>query len=738
MGFFTVSEVPDILNKERMLEALGRNNIAIVYINPQNTFIWVEESKEGLVSSLEQSIPGFKAEKLIPSLEIKGKKLKALSFYRLEEEEPDDTFHDLFSGKVNGGFLILAFINAKEKEIELAKRYAESLLSSKDMRETKPTSPGVRGLLGPSSVHRDIYKDTEELLISKTILDSINQALLKNNLLYKMLLIYDSEAADIESYLKDKVAILAEEKIVADDFASLLSKASKIKAFPSGAKYCTQFLHLFGARVLRTIKSSSPTHVSSGISIGKIMEDGVSESQTDACLELSSLNLGSLITGLPGSGKTMEAMHISDRVINSGQCPSFIIAPTEEWNSFAISHGMNLIRLFSDSLRINFFRCPPTAKKEKFCQDLSVILSSASGAGPYKRPMEKCMLNAFVRIYASTPNPDPVDVYCEIEESIIKLHGKRTNTGIKYTKHGENIKAALENLKIILNDPKYSTNNGIKFEELLAGGAVFDMSATSIATRSFLYALILNQLYAITSSFDTTGDDKLRMFICVEEAQIIFKEEDSPAVEDLKQRIQDFRKRGVGIMLLAHNISDIDLGIRRLCQTRLYMKQAPDSAYLAAKELIFPDMETEKIIEKLKLLDSRVGALSLVTRKGKEKVQEESILIKTEAFEQTAINIPTTATMASESRTPAKLKVTLGDNFDDSTFSLQLKFLNEALYEIKPIRATNQLNLIENRRYKLCLLNDKGKIIAETEILGKPQMQVFVDKNKLLEMSDLP
>jgi hypothetical protein len=175
---------------------------------------------------------------------------------------------------------------------------------------------------------------------------------------------------------------------------------------------------------------------------------------------------------------------------------------------------------------------------------LAIILSSAAGAGPYKRPMEKCMLNAFRIVYRDTSNPDPIEVYEQIEESIIRLHGKRTNAGVKYTKHGENIKAALESLRIILNNPNYSTKNSIKFEELLTGGAVFDMSAASTATRSFLYALILNQLYAITSSFDTKGDEELRMLICIEEAQIIFKEETSPAVEDLKQRIQDFRKRG--------------------------------------------------------------------------------------------------------------------------------------------------------------------------------------------------
>jgi hypothetical protein len=736
MGFFAISSVPDLFNTEHILEAIGRNSFAVAYdINAHQTFIWVEEGKDRLIDSLTSSIPGFQVEETGFAGNLKGK-IKALSFYRMEgEEETQDAFHDLFNLNPSKGVLCLAFINVKDKETESAKRYAEALLSSKDMRETKPTSQGIRGLFGSSSVHRDVYKDSEELLIAKNILNSINEALLKNNLLYKIFLVFNSEANTLEAYLRDRVTILSETGFVADSFGSGMSKMSKIRAFPFGTKYCASFIKLYGVRVLRTITSKTNERANKGIPIGKLMNNGVSESHTDICVEPASLNLGFLITGLPGSGKTMEAMHISDRIINSGYCPSFIIAPTEEWNGFAISHGMNLMRLFSDSIPINFFRCPPNTKKEKFYQDLAIILSAASGAGPYKRPMEKCMLNAFRKIYQDTSTPDPVDVYYEIEESIIRLHGKKTNVGIKYTKHGENIKAALESLRIILNNPNYSTKEGVKFEELLVGGAVFDISSTSIATKPFLYALVLNQLYALASCFDTLGDDKLRMFICVEESQIIFKEEDSPAVEDLKQRIQDFRKRGIGLMLLAHNISDIDLGIRRLSQTRLYMKQAPDSAYLAARELIFPGIETDKVIEKLKLLDSRVGALSFITRNGNEKVQEESVFIKTEAFQQLSDICLTKNGQVSEDLITTELNVTFGDDFDASKSKLKLRFLGELVQEISRITGSQKLQLVPHRKYLLCLLNERDKVTAETLLIGKSKINLFIDQNKLLEIA---
>ncbi len=732
MTFFEILQIPDNLNREMMIEALGNSSFAVLYdLNLNRTMLWLPDDKSDLNLSLAASIPGFQAEIDATPIQISGKKLRALSFYRNDEEDTD-ILHDLFTQKKGPHFVSIAFINVGGKETERAKLYAEALLSSKGMRETRSTSNWPNSLLGSSSIHRELYKDSEELIIAKGILNSINDSALKNNLFYKPFLILEADNPNLETYLRNKFTVLSESGIDAESFPRLIEKLSKAKAFPYGSRCCSQFMRIYMARRARIVESGMSTSANSGVPIGKLMINGASESARDVCVDPQTLNLGFLINGLPGSGKTMEAMHVIDRIINSSKCPSFVIAPSEEWDGFAISHGMNLIRLFSDELPINFFRCPPIAEKERFYQDLAVVLASATGAGPFRRPMEKCMLNAFRRAYQSTAEPDPIDVYHEIEESIISLHGKRTNVGIKYTKHGENIRAALESLRIILNSPNYSKKESIKFEELLVGGAVFDMSASSTATRSFLYALILNQLYAITSSFDTKGDEELRMLICVEEAQIIFKEESSPAVEDLKQRIQDFRKRGIGLMLMAHNVNDIELGIRRLCQTRLYMKQAADSAYQAAKELIFPDVEPDKVVEKLKLLDSRIGALNFIVRKGKEKIQEESIFIKTEAFESQNGNF-TKLARTNISEITSEIRLTFADGFENSNSNVDVRYLNESVLRFA-VSGQVRVKLVKDRKYIFRLINEKGKTSSETQITAKQKLSLFLDKNKILEM----
>lgn len=364
------------------------------------------------------------------------------------------------------------------------------------------------------------------------------------------------------------------------------------------------------------------------------MKDAVFDTKKMIGIEASSLNLGTIITGLPGSGKTNEAMAIIDSIANSGKTKFCVISPTDEWSRFAQGHGFYLLKLYDSKTAINFFTCPDNVSREKFYEDLAMILSSASNAGPYRNPMEKCMLNAFRKVYAVTNNPDPVALYGAIEDSIRKFHAKKTNTGYRYTKHGENIRSALENLRAILSRPEYSAKDGMKLDQVLEKGVVFDLSNVSGNTKPYFYALILNQIYSITSAFDTSGDNELRMLLCIEEAQTIFKDKDSPAVQDLRYRIQDFRKQGIGLMLLAHNVVDIEQSVRRLCQTKIYLKQAPDVAQVAAKELIFTRATEEEVVLKLKHLDSRIGAFSYIVKSGDEKISQDTIFIRTKDYER--------------------------------------------------------------------------------------------------------
>jgi hypothetical protein len=412
-----------------------------------------------------------------------------------------------------------------------------------------------------------------------------------------------------------------------------------------------------------------------------------------------------------------------------------VIAPTDEWTDFGKSHGMHVIKICSDGIPINFFMPPDGVEVKRFYQDLSMLLASASESGPYQKPLEKCLLNAFRRYYSNNKAIDPISVYKEISESIIELHGTRSNTGVKYTKHGENIKSSLEGLIEILQFPEYSGRESIPFGKLLDEGIIFDVSQVSVQMKSFFYALILNQLYSETSKFDTNGDGSLRMLMCVEEAQMLFKDPKSATVMDIRSRIQDFRKLGVGLMLLVHSITDIDQDIRRLCQSKIYLKQPTDVAKKAAEDLVFFNVEEEQIIARLKHLESGFGALNYIIERDGLKLSPDTLFVKTIGYREIMpkIHLQNASGEAKSSlkqKTKAKLiKAKVSISFQEQKkvpAYVRLCYLGVFMNEnqITSNKMDIEYALMKSREYSLELLNDHKKLIKRVEFRASREIQL--------------
>ena len=506
---------------------------------------------------------------------------------------------------------------------------------------------------------------------------------------------------------------------------------SKKQSIPFGIDHSKEFVNFYGSHITNHVLLTPMPIEEFGVDIGNFVKDGALETDFSLRIEPTVLNLGFIITGLPGSGKTREVMSILDSLVRDGNCKKpavFVVTPTNEWKEFASSHNMFLIKMYEDDTPINFFRCPETIEKEKFYGNLAMILSSAANAGPYRNPMEKCILNAFRRVYRENKKPDPVGAYREIEESIVTYHGKRIGNTIKYTKHGENIKSALENLRGIISRQQYCVEDGIRIEDMTKNGVIFDVSCASTNARKQLYALVLNQIYSLAAKFDSNGDNDLRLVICLEEAHTIFGDPDSPAVEDIKQRIQDFRKQGIGLILLTHNVTDIDVGIRRLCQLKLYLKQAADTAVMASKDLIFAYVDQDEVVLKLKTLDSRIGAFSYVSKKGIEKKQQDTVFVKTKTYD--CRSTPDSYNPITDYLNEYKLcaakqircKMTLKpidyqklkSNELKDFYYIRLSYLGEEVLTAEFNRLESlEPYLLENKEYKIDILNKKNRILKE-------------------------
>ena len=640
---FEIVKLPSSgISRDEFIEAMGADAFAIINtISEKRTVLLLEsEDPEFRIRMLSNSSNGIRFKEARFDT---PEKLQLYSIYRKAGRQESSLFEDVFDLGLDSGMFGMAFLPQDERSVERLKAQIESALSNRGVRESRQSGRGAFGLGGGISSQFEIFYGSGDGAMLQDLLYSINESILKNGVAYKVVIFTGDDNLRMQQYLCSKFVVLESRTCYSNSSANIFDLCRRFNSLTFGAAHARQLLSFPNARAISYVVKTAG-YVSSGdIAVGTIMKNGVFDTGEEMKLELSTLNLGCIISGLPGSGKTMETMNIMHQIASLGEVSGesteahvrpliAIIAPTDEWDAFASGRGMNVIRICADGVPINFFSCPKGVEAEFFYHNLALILASAVKAGPYKEPLEKCLINAFRKIYSDTKNPHPVDVYRAIMDSVIAMHGKRTNVGVKYTKHGENIKSSLETLIEILNRPEYSVEDGVQIDGLLDDGIVFDLSNASGNSRGYYYAAILNQLYMAAEAFDNRGEKSLRMIICLEEAQLIFGEKNSAAVEDLIYKIQDFRKKGIGLVLLAHNAMDIDPRIRRLCQTKLYFKQAPDIAALASKDLIFTYSDEDSVVSKLKHLDERVCALTYISRDESGKQSHDTMFVRTHDF----------------------------------------------------------------------------------------------------------
>ncbi|MEM3781510.1 MAG: hypothetical protein QXT43_00915 [Candidatus Micrarchaeaceae archaeon] len=622
--------------------------------------------------------------------------------------------------------IAFSFVTAEKRLVETAKKRIEHEISRKEVRLTN-----MRGFRGASqSTQAELYYDSGQRALLLSLLESLNSAMLANGTAYAVsIMLFGRDSEAVYSYLRSKLFIFDEKETSARSVDELFEKALFAEAMPLSLSAASRLFCLPDVQRIRVLKPAY--YESSGdIVLGSLLFRGVKEK---GLLRISaqSLNLGALVTGLPGTGKTRTAMGIAEQVLGLGK-PVVVISPTGEWNSFAIAKGISAISLYNSKVQINFFKCDSSINIERFYENLSMLLASASNAGPYTRSLEKVLLAAFRRVYSKDRCPDPSDIYDAIEEEIIDEHAKRNNVGVEYTKHGENIRAALQNIRLLLSRQEFAYREGIDMGALLSKGAVFDLSLVSNSMKPFFYALILNQVYSFADSFDINGDSELRLLICVEEAQIALQNgEYTAAVEDLKQRIQDFRKKGIGLMLVAHSITDIDQSVRRLCQTKLYFRQSADVAKFAANDLVFANEDAAAVADMLKLLDHRVCAVNYINAQSKKAAS--SVLIKArELHEFSGASKAEADEDASTLQAPDKVADIRIELVDSSGAPIkarvELEYAGEKIFR----GSTDSSGVLSfkgtliGKRYKLTVLGERKKDARSFSVIGGMQNRISI------------
>ncbi|MGC8479378.1 MAG: helicase HerA domain-containing protein [Candidatus Micrarchaeia archaeon] len=627
---FLIQELPEKLDHSIFIKSMLGLSFGLYHdFKESKTYLLLD--KNSTSDTFVNSILGFKM--VETDFNKNNKELLLISpYFELnfdEKKQLKELFteaYELFSGKDT--FMSILFIRSDSNKVSSLKEEIENRLSIIEVKKSNQINFGIGFGSRTESNQYELFYNSAEKNISSSILNMLNEIILANSSSYHILISVERNNTDIISYLKSKVMFIKTCTVRASPVNLNFSTFKNMMIIPFSEKRLESIIFFSNSLVKNKIINTPISEYIGDIAIGTCLEGSIKDTKREIFSNRNAFNLGTLVTGVPGTGKTSSSMYLISQILSKSRTPVVVISPTEEWNNFALENNLEIITLYDDKNKLSFFNCPENLNIEKFYENLAMLISSASNSGPYKNAMEKCLLSAFSNIYEKTKKPEPEMVYSEIFDKVVERHGKISSTGIKLTKHGENIIAALEPLRLMLKKAQFAYADGLDINSILKKGVVFNLFKISNTLKPFFYALILNQIYGLSDTFDIYGDESLRMLICLEEAQLIFNDDESAASFDMLQRIQDFRKKGIGLFLITHNVSDINLRIRRLCQLKFYFRQSSDSAKMAFNDLLFPIIYSDDVVEKLKMLESGTCAITPIKNNSGFREVGNSLFIK--------------------------------------------------------------------------------------------------------------
>jgi hypothetical protein len=538
-------------------------------------------------------------------------------------------------------YLLVSFVPESKEALHEVKRQWEDELSRLTPVRREGLSVEGQGGQRSHSTERTNYEETDVAMVAAELLAMCNNALLHSDAVYRVSVVGWGERAELlKQHLKGKYWGIYEKVRIGEELRSCMPVGGG--EILSG-EYASLFLHFapeFARREITVDIAEVPREFLSkgkgSIEVGTELLKGVRKHR-GIYLDKMGYNTNILIVGQQRMGKTLLAKRIARHAAVEG-AGVIVFSPSSEWSSLARARkGMLVIKL-AERIPFNLVRCPPGIRREQFYQNLALLLANAMGAGPYTNPIRNVMLNSFTSLYARDREPGIVDIYEGVHSSVVEFYSQEG--GKSFGKFGQNIRASLENLRQIMLKEQFRVKDGIRVEDCIRDGAVFDLSGCSELERALLYAFILAQVYSyILSNFDEKGDRELRLLIVLEEAHLVFRRQgregtsiDATATGDLERKLGMFGKRGVGMMLITHFADQLSEVVRRHAQMHFYFKQDAESLESALKDLKFNPSDEElwrSASAKLLSLPTGVAASRVVHIEKGERIEAGPFFIKT-------------------------------------------------------------------------------------------------------------
>ncbi len=503
--------------------------------------------------------------------------------------------------------LLVTFHPAAEEEVVREIEGCEKTISSSERGARSGVSMDVPAFLTPkmTSESRDkkLYKDTLRAAYTSERLTMLNKSLVTGDSIFRVAAVGfggDQEIIKQQFFTKFPVYQLSLKQNEVDslNYGIPIDRGEIISGEYAGG------LILFTSDTApeNIVVDIPPIQqiFREGVFLGNEMLKGVNLTEKKIRFHKSAFNVHSEISGMQGMGKTTLATMLADYALEE-KVGTVVLTPDSEWSRLGREKKDIIIVPFRKNPPINLIQRPRDVPADIFYQNLSILLSSAAGAGPYTRPLRSVLLNAFTKLYGENPDPSLSEVYTAIDDAIEEMFGLvNWKTGEKtFDKYGQNLRSSMEAFRQILLKDNYRVREGIRIDDCIRQGCVFDLSGVSDLIRPLIYAFLLSQIFSrVMVRFDEKGDMDPRLLIIVEEAHLVFREErhhretgEEEATRELESRLGQLRQRGVGVMLITHFINQLAEGVRRHTQSRFVFKQDSIGAEDAVKDLAFDPMK---------------------------------------------------------------------------------------------------------------------------------------------------
>lgn len=208
-AFFNVASVPDKqFDKNAIFDIMWNKAFLLVYdFSKKTTMLGIESDFSAeRAQNIMSSVSGLKLS-AADNTDFNYKECTVMPVYSRLGEGSKPLLADLFDMELGSGCLAVMFIPLKMEEIKKGKAYIEKQLSKREASQTMSFLSGAINKRSNTSIHRENFSNSEELMFLTEVLESLNASVLRNGTAYEIYFLLDDATGKLEEYVSSRFLV---------------------------------------------------------------------------------------------------------------------------------------------------------------------------------------------------------------------------------------------------------------------------------------------------------------------------------------------------------------------------------------------------------------------------------------------------------------------------------------------------------------------------------------------------